>query len=507
MSSGSWNTRMTSRGASSLDALVATLLAALVCAVHDVRYLLSAPFWVDEAWVAASTRVPLHDLPLVSSTTPVLFSLLLRAAPGGDQGLRLVPLAFAGAAGGAAYLAGRAARLSRVASAALLGVPVLLAPAMLVRDDLKQYTAEGFWSVLVVLLLLRLEAEWSRSRLAVLAATCGLGVLLANADLFLGSAALLAAAAVCLARRRWARLRDVVVAGATAGLGMVLVLAAFVLPNRNQLLRHYWDAFYPTGGLSSGEAYVRTHLPKVADAVGLGRPALVVTIALLAAAVLCAVGRPAVGLLLPVAWTENAVAGRARLFPLLDVRTSTWLCVLVVVVAGLGVGLLLGRIRARGALITAPASVAVGLAYILHNGQDVGEHRIPAEDVRCQAHFVDDHRRPGDIVVLDVGANWGFGYYSSTEPLRPVRSSTVANGYVLAYGPSVVTMTGRARADASAAIRTARSRVAPGGQILVVRSHVIPTEGQGWRDVQTSTPGARPVRCGTESLLTVPAPR
>ena len=480
-------------------------LTALVCVVHDVPYLLRVPFWVDESWVAASTKVSLTRLPWVSSTTPVLFTTLLRAAPGGQQGLRLLPLALAGAAGGAGYIAGRAGGLSRVTSCALLAVPILVTPAMLVRDDLKQYTAEGFWSVVVLALLLRLEAAWLRRRLAALTAACTLGVLLANADLFVGSAAMVSLAVVCLVKRRWQHLAEVTLAGSVAAVGMACVLATFVLPNRNQVLRHYWDAFYPVGGVKGAAAYLTAHFPPVAAGAGMGGPAAVVVLSLAAVVVICAVGRPAAALLLPAAFGENAVAGRARLFPFLDVRTSTWLCVLVVAVLGLGLGLVLERLAGRASFLALLLTVIACLGYVFHNRQDIRVHPILAEDVRSQVRYVDTHRRPGDVVVVDVGANWGFGYYGSSEVPRPLRSAVVASGYTFSFGPAVVTMAGRSRTDPKEAVEQAMARRGSGGRIFVVRSHVLPQEAAGWRDVRAAMPSVI-VRCGIEPLLLLKPP-
>jgi len=44
-------------------------LSALTFAVHDVAYVLSQPYWTDEAWVAASTKYPMTDLRDVTAST------------------------------------------------------------------------------------------------------------------------------------------------------------------------------------------------------------------------------------------------------------------------------------------------------------------------------------------------------------------------------------------------------------------------------------------------------
>jgi hypothetical protein len=75
------------------------VLGLLVLVVHDVGYLLRQPFWIDEAWVAVSTRFPLSQLPATTSATPIGWSVVLRIfSLGGNQTSRLLPLAFAAAA-------------------------------------------------------------------------------------------------------------------------------------------------------------------------------------------------------------------------------------------------------------------------------------------------------------------------------------------------------------------------------------------------------------------------
>jgi hypothetical protein len=81
------------------DYAVLLLLCLLVLVLHNVRYLLSQPYWNDEAWVAVTTRFPLSRLPQLTSSTPIGWSLLLRLATiGRSQSGRLLPLAFAGIA-------------------------------------------------------------------------------------------------------------------------------------------------------------------------------------------------------------------------------------------------------------------------------------------------------------------------------------------------------------------------------------------------------------------------
>ena len=144
------------------DVGLAAVLALAVLIVHDVPYLLHHSFWVDEAWVADTVRARIGLTPSLASSTPLGWTYLLRLVPfGGAQRLRLVPLAFAMLAAAAGYLFGRELRLTRFATGVLTGAAVLLSPAMLVRDDLKQYTAEAFACLVVWILVARVENEWA----------------------------------------------------------------------------------------------------------------------------------------------------------------------------------------------------------------------------------------------------------------------------------------------------------------------------------------------------------
>src|SRR5215470_18582533 len=63
--------RRLSRWRPSLEQLAVLLLGLLVLLVHDVEYMLRQSFWADEAWVAVSTRFPLSQLPVTTSSSPI----------------------------------------------------------------------------------------------------------------------------------------------------------------------------------------------------------------------------------------------------------------------------------------------------------------------------------------------------------------------------------------------------------------------------------------------------
>src|SRR4029450_6025129 len=80
-----------------VQGLVALGLTVLAVAIRDPRYLLTRSFWLDEGWVVDSVRAPLHQLELLTSSTPIGWTLLLRLVPpgGGPERYRMLPLAFA----------------------------------------------------------------------------------------------------------------------------------------------------------------------------------------------------------------------------------------------------------------------------------------------------------------------------------------------------------------------------------------------------------------------------
>ena len=240
--------------------LLASLLGAATFVVHDVPYMFSLPFWTDEAWVAISAKLPLSQVLKVTTSTPVGWTVLLRlVVVGGPERLRIVPLLFAAATVVVAYgyvrslpwpnlLTGRLA-------AVLAGFAALLTPSALARDDLKQYTADAFVTIAVLLLAARLESSWTRGRLAGLGALVVVGFLFSAVSAFVGAAVLGSFLLVALCRRDWARARQVAVVGSAAGLLLGLIFVLAYKPGLSPGLNAYWAAHYlPTdrGGLPRG---------------------------------------------------------------------------------------------------------------------------------------------------------------------------------------------------------------------------------------------------------------
>jgi hypothetical protein len=179
-----------------VDATLIAMLLPLAVVAHRPGYLFSHSFWLDEGWVADSVRAPFHQLRLLTSSTPVGWTLLLRLVPdvGPPERLRVLPLAFGVLSVVAAYLLGR--RLGRVAAVAA-GLAAALAPTALSNHSLKQYSADVFVTLLLLWLTERLEAGWSQRRLAALCLVCcaAAGGAAAGAAVVIGAGVLLVPAA------------------------------------------------------------------------------------------------------------------------------------------------------------------------------------------------------------------------------------------------------------------------------------------------------------------------
>jgi len=480
-----------------IDAVLASVLALATLVVHSIHYLLSQTFWLDEAWVAVSTRVPLRQVPHVTSVTPLGWTLLLRVSRfGGQQDLRLLPLAFSVLSVAVAYLIGRSlpwgALWWRRVVGTLTGLAVLLAPSSLARNDLKPYTADAFVSLCVLLLVGLLEAGWNRKRLAVLAGACVVGFTLSSVAPFVTAAAFGSLLVVTLVQRNWRRLLEVGVAGlATAivlGGNYVLAYQSHVMKNLTQ----YWKYFYPpiNKGIGPTLRYLHVRGNEMASYLGMG-PLLVALILVVAGVVTIArSGRPSLAFTTPILLLEMMVAGAAKKYPLFDQRTSHFLTVCFAVFAAVGVAglcsLLVRSSVRRNVVAGVSIAAVVAAAFVVNVRHDIRERSIGVENIRSSTDYVAAHRHPNDIVLVDATANYGFGYYWPVgHPIwRP--STSFATGFQIWFPdqPQIIVannrdysgiVTGLADAMRAAAAAT------PGAKIWIVRTHVSILEDRLWK--------------------------
>ena len=487
------------------ESLTVLVLGLLVLVVHDVGYLLGAPFWTDESWVAVTTRFPLSQLPVTTSSTPIGWSALLRLFPAGGQASRLLPLAFAGAAVMIAYWLAR--RLgwrsapAAVAAGLLAGIGVLLIPAMLVRDDLKQYTADAATALLILALTSELERGWARRRLAALSVAAWGGMLVSHTTAFVAVAAFLAVCVVQLARRAWRRLAEAAVTGAGTAVLMAAVYAVFdaraVVPG----LTTYWQDFYLplSRGLHASASFVTAQFERTHAFFGLGPAWLAIPLVVAGLVTIFRLGRPATAVAIAVLWPEMLALSALKKYPFLDLRTSTFLLAVTVVVAAIGVAgvasLLAGWLRAGlpgragqvaaglaggGVIAAAVAGFAVGAQPYARS------HQIPVEDVRDQARYVAAHAGPADVIVVNLNSNWGFAYYwRRGQPGRRPDNAVLQRYEAYFPGqPRIVVARSRDRAGVDAALTRALALARPGScaRIWLVRAHLNPAERAAWGD-------------------------
>jgi hypothetical protein len=491
-----------------LEVGLAVAIGLSVLVVHDVPDLLRHPFWIDEAWVADSVRAPVGLTRSLASSTPLGWTFLLRLVPfGGAQRLRLVPLAFAMLAAVAGYLFGRELRLTRFATGLLTGAAALLSPAMLVRDDLKQYTAEAFACLVVWVLVARLENQWRRRRLAAIAATASLGMLFAETVIVVGVAAMVCLALECLVTRRYRLLADV--AGASAG--MLVVSAAIyeilIRPQVTPTLTAFWNSYYtPTGSASAALSFIHLRLDQLAPYMGFGSLAVDAAGALAGIAALIWLRRFALAAMFPVMLVIVIAASAGRKYPFGDLRTSTFWLVMVPVLMAVAVAAA-GRLAASVDRRLPLAVTAVALAvWVPATDPYIRSQRIPNEDVRAEVAYLDAHFRPGDVVIVNYGASYGFAYYYPRTPSFPLGRGP--DGHVVAYPglPWMVIVAtvppgiGVANALASARAKIVAEPVGARGRIWIVRSHQSPPEVLAWRH-DLAGDRVRTIRVGPDPIL------
>lgn len=494
------------------DYCLAALAGLAVLVVYDIHYLLTQPYWLDEAWVADTLRAPLGQVPRMASSTPLGWILLLRFVPGHDpERQRLVPLAFAALAVALGYLLGRELRLTRFATGLLTAAAVLLSPAMLARDDLKQYTAEACATLLLWLLVAGLENSWSRWRLAAVAVTASVGCLLASTAIITGAAALGCLGLACLIRRQWRRLAEVAVACAGALAIYAVVYMLVIKPTINPKLAYFWLSHYLPGSQSNAPSFLIAQLHILAPYLGIsGHAGEVVTVVLAAGGVIALVllGRLALAALLPVTLLVVITASAARIYPFGDERTSTFWLVMVPVLMAIAVAAAIhALVRAvpdskdRRAVppnkglrpsmrwAAAAALTAVALAAWVPTKAHLVQFRpLNPQNPYAQIRYVQAHFRPGDVIVVNSEASYAFAYYYKTATNDYPSVDAAANGFVPQYPgvPSVLIAIDRDPASITSVVTTANAMInaePPGhrGHVWLITDHVGWEEALWWK--------------------------
>jgi hypothetical protein len=471
---------------------LALALAVLVLAVHDLPYVFSQQYWTDEAWVAITTRFPLPQLVDTTSSTPIGWSLLLRLVSVSQQQTgRVLPLAFAALAVLVAYWFGRRLdwprRDTAVVGGVLAAAAVLLVPAMLMRDDLKQYTADAAMALLAVAATSRLERTWSRWSLTCLSCTGWAGMLVSHTVAFVGAAAFLSVGLVQLVRRAWRRLAEVAVTAAVSGVLMAVVYLVFDARAVVSGLTSYWNAYFlPLR--QGGHAMLRflaDRFDEARSAFGLGPVWLAGVLFLAGVVTIVRLGRPATAVTVVLVWPVMLAVSGLRKYPFLDVRTSTFLITLAVAVAGIGVagGCALLRPFLRGRLAAALAVVALA-AFVTQAWSSIDSRLIPGEDVRDQIDEVLTGAAPDDVIVVSMNTSLAFAYYwpVGTPARRP--STALLQGYEPYFPdqPRIVVAPDRDERGTASAVDQALTAAGshPGARIWLIRTHLSARESAAW---------------------------
>jgi hypothetical protein len=403
-----------------LTALVA--LAVLAVSARRPAYLLSHPFWFDEAWVAASVRAPLSQLRMVTSSTPVGFVLLLRAIPplGGPERLRLLPLAFGAAALFPGWLLGRQLRgAAGWVAAPLAAVGAALGPAALYRPGLKQFPAEAFVAVSLLAALALVEQAWSPRRLVVFGLLAAAGFLVADSALLVTAAAVAGLALSWLARRAWDRLAWLGVVAAGVAAAQAAAYALFVAPANSAAMLGYWKAtFIPTDqGVHGAVAFAGARAARALATLGMGPWMVAAGLAVAGVVALARAGLPGTALVAPLLLAELLAAGLAGRFPFLDQRTSQFFLVLLTAVAAIGLAAVVTVLAGSRWTVVLGVGMALLLgASFVPAASAAASRLIPDENVRGQIELVRAERRFGDVVVVSSGAAHAFGWYWPSPP-------------------------------------------------------------------------------------------
>jgi len=493
--------------ADAADWVLALVTGLAVLAVHDVRYLLRAPFWLDEAWVASSVRAPLRLLPSLTSSTPIGFTLLLRFVPfGGPERLRLVPLAFAGLAAVFGYLLGRELRLTRYATALLTGAAALLSPAMLIRDDLKQYTAEACACLLIWYLVARAENRQGWRPLIVIAVVTCAGVVIAETLLFTGLAGLAALGLESVIRRRGAELRKIVVTGGCVCVVLILEYLVVMKPHLNGSLHQYWNGYFVPSSPWAAARFIMKKLLVLAPYMGFKSLAVDAAGALAGIVALVWLRRYALAVLLPLILVIQVGGSVAGKYPFGDVRTSTFWLVLIPVLMAIAVS---AAGKATGNVPAAAALSVVALAvWVPATHPYIRSHPIPDEDVRDQVTYLEAHFQAGDVIVVSSSSRYGFDYYYKDPPGAYVPLTGSPVGWVPTYPgkPWILMTPERTPPVIAAGLGTARAMaLRDHGRVWIVTSHLTTAEAAAYK---TDLKGLRvtSIRVGGENPLMLYTP-
>ena len=400
------------------------IAAIIIVFTHDVALILTKPFWIDELWVALSVNFPVADLPQLTSSTPIGWNAVQRLfAPLGEQAQRLLPLIFSWQATIVAYFIGyiawTAPRLVKIATGIFVSASVTFMPLMLSRNDLKQYTADVFFALLFLVLVVHIVRTKSSKALYVLTFCTATSLMFSVASVFPAMSAFAALVISALIRREFRAMWCYSAFGAVAGVSMVALYFGFYRVALNTSLSQSWAAYFPL--LFDLPRYISMRIGEIVGVYGFaGRWGVVLVLA----NVLGAFG--------VLAWRDHnramafypfilcglmCIVGVLQFYPLLDKRTSLFLWVTIVAITALTLArlatLVSGTIRGgRWNKFLLPSFFLIAMAVVVGIGAPSLRAHLPLrEDARSQINFIRHHMHNGDVIVTDQFGALALAYY------------------------------------------------------------------------------------------------
>ncbi len=415
-----------------------------------------------------------------------------------------------GRGGNCSYVLVRALAWSSSAQARLAATAaafvVACVPAMLIRGDVKQYTSDAFIALVVLVGVRWIDGDPRDWLVVWLGGLGAIAVPFSTTSAFVvvaGFGALLVSALLRRATRKAA-------ATVVVGTGVAAVYAAFfgvvVVPALNANLRDYWQNAYLTGSPIHVLAESWHRLNDLA--VFLAMPGVVAVVLFATGIVVLArQGQTALAVTLPLLWLEMFVLGRARVFPFLELRTNLFLIVPSLVIVAMGAADMCAAIFRRRRLLGVAAAAGLAMLFAIGVAPSVRFFGVPNEDIRGQTRYVAAHLGPGDAVVVNALASWGFAYYWPHGHIDIVRSDAVAPGFLAEpSGINAHYATGITYEAVLATLRDAlRERSSgPPTRLFVVRTHMNDHERDAWtRAFATLHVQPQEIDTGVEPLAVV----
>lgn len=483
----------------------------LIAAVTVIGVVLRLPemnpssIWLDDAWVALSSRLPwsaIDDVGLTSLGFTALVKLVGSAFGPSSLAFQILPFVFGMAAPIAGFLALRR-RISPYA-AAVIALMISVSPVVVTYSTrVKQYTFDTFaTAVLIGLALSVMDEPRNRSRWARFVITAIIASVVSSIMFVIVAGCSIAIGAKVLAHHRTAlpeTLRWGAAIGAFAGLYWVLVLSENVNPS----VRQYWAGRY----VATDEGFTGflddvVRFTEITFSTAVPFPSATVAWSIFGASALLLLVRKWWVLVLGLSpYLITVLLSVFELAPLGGGRTDSHLMVAIFIVVGFALDELIRLTRSilPRAPIAADLVLTGALTVLVLFSADYAI-AYPDEDIRPLVESLEAQRAPSDGVLLYYGAVWSYGLYTEADvALAETDFHLRLSLYNVAFDDEI-TILGNRRGEVEEyspfvdAVTTGRDRV------WFISSHYRPEDleavetflvSSGFRiDERTTTPGA-----------------